>query len=211
MYYPWVNAYDPTANVTVLLPPSAAAIRACIFNDTIGNVWYEFLGVNRGLIPEATGIERTLTQGNRDMVYENNINPIANPPQYGIVIWGGKTLQTAPTALDRVNVRRMLDYLHKVVITALYPLIGEPNTPRLWRRLTALLQPVLDYLVAKQGVSQYQIVCDASNNPQASINAHQVNASIGILPVPGAEFIYVNFVLVNNLATFTDYLANQGT
>lgn len=210
MYYPWVNGFDAANGINVLLPPSAAAIRACAFNDSVGNVWNEFLGVNRGLVPEATGIERRLTQGEKDYVYENGINPIMSLQQYGITIMGGKTLQVAPTALDRVNVRRMLNYLHKVVVTALFPLIGEPNTPNLWRRLTALLQPTLDYMASQQGITQYQIVCDASTNPQNLVNAHEVHAKIGILPTPGAEFIYCDFVLVPNLATFNDYLAPQG-
>ena len=210
MYYPWVNGFDAANGINVLLPPSAAAIRACVYNDTVGNLWNEFLGVNRGLIPEATGIERKLSNGDRDFLYENGINPIASLPNYGITIMGGKTLQVAPTALDRVNVRRLLDYLHKVVITTLFPLIGEPNTPTLWRRLTGLLQPTLDYIASQQGISQYQIVCDASTNPQNLVNAHEVHAKIGILPTPGAEFIYCDFVLVPDLATFTDYLAPQG-
>lgn len=211
LYHPWIKGFDAANGVNVLLPPSCAAIRACVYNDTVGNLWNEFLGVNRGLIPEATGIELTLSNGDRDFLYENGVNPIANLPRYGITIMGGKTLQVAATALDRVNVRRLLNYLHKVVITVLFPLIGEPNTPVLWRRLTALLQPTLDAIANQQGITQYQVVCDASTNPQNLVNAHEVHAKIGILPTPGAEIIYCDFVLVPDIATFTDYLASQNS
>ena len=207
-FYPWINAFEPNSGTTVWMPPSAAAIRACAYNDSVGQVWTEILGVNRGRLPEATGIERSLSTGDQGYLYENGINPIVNIRGYGITIMGGKTLQVAPTSLDRWNVRRMLDYLHKITITVTYPLIGEPNTPALWRRLTGLLQPTLQYLQDQQGVQAYQIICDASTNPQNLMNAHELHAKIGILPVPGAEFIYTDFVLVPDMSTFTNYLAN---
>jgi phage tail sheath protein FI len=101
----------------------------------------------------------------------------------------------------------MMDYLHKAVVTVTFGLIGEPNDSRLWRRLTGLVQPTLQYLKDQEGITAYQIVCDASTNPQNLVNAHEVHARIGILPTPDAEFIYTDFVLVDSMATFQEYLA----
>lgn len=207
MYYPWVKGYDTSNAVIVDLPPCAAAIRSYIYNDTVGELWFAPMGATRGLIPEAVGIERKLREGEKDYLYELGINPIMSMSSYGVIIMGVKTLQVAPTSLDRVNVRRMMDYLHKVTATVTFPLIGEPNTPRLWRRLTAVLQPTLEYLKQREGLTAYQIVCDASTNPQNLVNAHEVHAKIGILPTPDAEFIYTDFVLVDTMATFQEYLA----
>lgn len=207
MYYPWVQAYDPKNQIVVDLPPCAAAIRSYIYNDTVGELWFAPMGVNRGLIPEAVGIERKLREGEKDYIYENGINPIMAYNNYGVTIMGEKTLQVLPTSLDRVNVRRMMDYLHKAVVTVTFGLIGEPNTPRLWRRLVGILKPTLQYLKDREGITEFQIVCDATTNPQNLVNAHELHAKIGILPTPDAEFIYTDFVLVDSMATFQEYLA----
>jgi phage tail sheath protein FI len=209
MYWPWPMAYDAFDSVTVPLPPSAAAIRTYIYNDTVAQLWFAPLGVNRGLVPEAVGMEYSVTSGDKDYLYENGINPIMNYHNFGVTIMGEKTLQVLPTALDRVNVRRMLDYLHKVVVTTTFGLIGEPNDSRLWRRMVGLLQPTLQYLQDQEGVTAFQIVCDASTNPQNLVNAHEVHCLIGILPTPDAEFIYTEFVIVDSIATFNTYLANS--
>ena len=207
MYYPWVKGYDTTHAVVVDLPPSAAAIRTYIYNDTVGELWFAPMGVNRGLVPEVVGIERKLREGEKDYVYENGINPIMSYTTYGITVMGEKTLQVAPTALDRVNVRRMLLYLRKVASLVYFPLIGEPNTPRLWRRAVRLLQPTLQYVTDREGITQYQVVCDSSTNPQHLVNAHELHIKIGILPTADAEFIYVDFVIVDSMTTFQEYLA----
>jgi uncharacterized protein len=207
MYYPWLQGYDPANAVVVDMPPSAGALRTYIYNDTVAQLWFAPMGVNRGLIPEAVGIQLKLREGEKDYLYENKINPIMAYPNYGVVIMGEKTLQTAPTSLDRVNVRRMLLYLHKAVATATFPLIGEPNDSKLWRRMVNVIDPILQYIKSQEGITAYQIVCDATTNPQNLVNAHEVHCKIGILPTPDAEFIYTDFVLVDSLATFQTYLA----
>lgn len=205
MYYPWIKLYDSTNATITTMPPSAAAIRAIAFNDVAAEVWTAPAGVNRGKITEAVGIERTLTNGERDYLYENRINPIANFPADGVVIWGQKTLQVAPTALDRVNVRRLLLYVRKIVATAVVPLIFEPNTPRLWRRFINLVTPTFRDIKQREGLNDFRVVCDETTNTPAVIDRSEFRARIFIKPTKAAEFIIVDFVLVNQSSTFNEF------
>lgn len=207
MYYPWVKGYDPSNQLIVDLPPSAAAIRTYIYNDTVAETWFAPGFVNRGRVVEAVGIERTVTQGDRDFLYENNINPIANFPRYGVVIWGQKTLQRAPTALDRVNVRRLLLYTRKVIATAVFPMVGEPNTPSLWRRFIALVEPTLSYIKDREGLNDFKIVCDSTTNTSDVIDRSEFRARIGLKPTKAAEFVIIDFVIVNQSSTFSELVS----
>lgn len=204
MYYPWIKAYDPANQLIVDIPPSAAAIRTYIYNDTVGEVWFAPMGVNRGRISEAVGIERTLTQGECDFLYENNISPIENIPRYGVTIFGQKTLQTAPTALDRVNVRRLLLYLRKVIATAVFPMVGEPNTPRLWRRFVDLVTPTLSYVKDREGLNAFRVLCDSTTNTPDVIDRSEFRARIGLKPTKAAEFVIIDFVIVNQSSLFQE-------
>lgn len=207
MYYPWIRGFDATHGMIVDLPPSAAAIRTYIYNDIVGEVWFAPAGVNRGRLVEATGIERTLTQGERDFLYENGVNPIANFSRYGVVMWGQKTLQALPTALDRVNVRRLLLYLRKVIATATVGLLFEPNTPRLWRRFVALVTPTLEAIQDREGLNAFKVVCDATTNTPDVIDRSEFRAKIGVKPTKAAEFIIIDFVIVNQSSTFSEVVA----
>lgn len=207
LYYPWVKGYDSTNRMVVDLPPCAPAIRTYIYNDIVGEVWFAPAGVNRGRIVEAVGIERTLTQGERDFLYENGVNPIANFSKYGVLIWGQKTLQALPTALDRVNVRRLLLYLRKVIATAVFGLVFEPNTPRLWRRFKSLVEPTLEAIVDREGLDKFRVVCDATTNTPDVIDRSEMRAKIGVMPTKAAEFIIIDFVIVNHSSTFSEISA----
>lgn len=207
MYYPWVKGYDTTNRMIVDMPPSAPAIRTYIYNDIVGEVWFAPAGANRGRIVEATGIERTLTQGERDFLYENGVNPIANFTRHGVLIWGQKTLQSLPTALDRVNVRRLLLYLRKVIATAVFGLLFEPNTPRLWRRFVALVTPTLEAIQDREGLNAFKVVCDATTNTPDVIDRSEMRAKIGIKPTKAAEFIIIDFVIVNQASNFSEVVA----
>jgi phage tail sheath protein FI len=202
-----VKGYDTTNRMIVDLPPSAPAIRTYIYNDIVGETWFAPAGLNRGRIVEATGIERTLTQGERDYLYENGVNPIANFSRYGVVIWGQKTLQALPTALDRVNVRRLMLYLRKVIASAVQGLLFEPNTPRLWRRFIALVTPTLEGIQDREGLNGFQVRCDATTNTPDVIDRSEFRAKIGIKPTKAAEFIIIDFVLVNQSSNFSEIVA----
>lgn len=206
MYYPWVKVYDSLNAEVVELPPSAAAIRAYALTDVIADPWYAAAGLTRGRITEAVGIERTLTQGERDYLYENRINPIANFPNEGITIWGQKTLQSLPSALDRVNVRRMMLYIRKVIATAVVGLVFDQNTPRLWRRFVNLVTPPIRDIKNREGIVEYKIICDANTNPPEVVDRNEFRAQIFIKPTKTAEFIIVDFVLVSQASTFNETL-----
>jgi phage tail sheath protein FI len=207
MYYPWIKLYDSANSLIQDAPPSSAAIRTYIYNDVVGETWFAPAGVNRGRIVEAIGIERTLTIGERDYLYENRVNPIANFSKEGIVIWGQKTLQVAPTALDRVNVRRLLLYLRKVIATAVVPLIFEPNTPRLWRRFVNLVTPFLRDVKVREGLNDFRVTCDETTNTAVVIDRSEFRARIMLKPTKAAEFIIIDFVLVAQTSTFNEFTA----
>lgn len=205
LYYPWIKLYDSANSLIQDAPPSSAAIRTYIYNDVVGETWFAPAGVNRGRIVEAIGIERTLTHGERDYLYENRVNPIANFSKEGVVIWGQKTLQVAPTALDRVNVRRLLLYLRKVIATAVVPLIFEPNTPRLWRRFVNLVTPFLRDVKLREGLNDFRVICDETTNTPVVIDRSEFRARIMLKPTKAAEFIIIDFVLVAQTSTFNEF------
>lgn len=207
LYYPWVKGYDAFNRTIVDLPPCAPAIRTYIYNDVTGELWFAPAGATRGRIVEAVGIERTLTQGERDFLYENGVNPIANFTRYGVLIWGQKTCQLLPTALDRVNVRRLLLYLRKVIATAVFGLVFEPNTPRLWRRFINLVTPTLEYIQDREGLNAFRVVCDSTTNTPDVIDRSEMRAKIGIKPTKAAEFIIIDFVIVNQSSNFSELVA----
>lgn len=204
MYYPWVQVYDSFNNVEVYLPPSASALRSIALTDVVADPWFAPAGLNRGRITEAIGIERSLTHGERDFLYENRVNPIADFVNDGVVIWGQKTLQALPTALDRVNVRRLMLYLRKIIATAARGLIFEPNTPRLWRRFINLVTPTLRDIQSREGIVDYRVVCDATVNTPAVLDRNEFRALIYVKPVKAAEFLIIDFVLVAQGSTFDE-------
>jgi phage tail sheath protein FI len=205
IYYPWIKLYDSKNALIQDTPPSAAAIRTYIYNDVVGETWFAPAGVNRGRIVEAIGIERTVTQGERDYLYENRVNPIANFSKEGIVIWGQKTLQVSATSLDRVNVRRLLLYLRKVIATAVVPLIFEPNTPRLWRRFVNLITPFLRDVKLREGLNEFRVICDETTNTPAVIDRSEFRARVMLKPTKAAEFLIIDFVLVAQTSTFNEF------
>jgi phage tail sheath protein FI len=207
MYWPWVKGYDAVNGITTLLPPSCAAIRTYIYNDTVGEVWFAPMGINRGRITEATGLEYIPTRGDNDYCYENGVNVIRKFQKYGIVNWGQKTLQVAPTALDRVNVRRLMVYMRKMIATACFSLVGEPNTPNLWRRFDLLVTPFLEDIQAREGLVEFRVKCDEETNTPAVRDRNELRAKIGIKPVKAAEFIIIDFGIVAQGSNFSEFLS----
>ena len=143
-----------------------------------------------------------MTAGDRDTLYESMINPIANFPDAGFVIFGQKTLQQSRSALDRVNVRRMLLEVKRLVVDIANKLLFEQNTPETRARFVSQLTPLLSVIQQQQGIDQFKIVCDNSNNTHEDAEANRMNGRIIVVPTRAVEFIAMDFIITNSGVDF---------
>ena len=149
-----------------------------------------------------TNTQVRLTTGDRDELYENRINPIANFPNGGFVIFGQKTLQQAQSSLDRVNVRRMLIEVKRLVSDIANKFVFEQNTPSTRARFVAQVTPLLAVIQSQQGIDQFKVVMDSSNNTAADIESNYLNGRIVLVPTRAVEFIAIDFIITNSGVSF---------
>ncbi len=204
-YYPWVQilADDVTLNRRYV-PPSVVIGGVYHFNDTVGQPWFAPAGLNRGGIDSAIQAYRKLTQGNRDELYESNVNPIATFPGQGVTVFGQKTTQKKASALDRVNVRRLLINLKKFVANSSRGLVFEQNTTDLRNQFLNTVNPYMEQVQANQGLNAFRVVMDDSNNTPETIDRNQLIGQIFIQPTRTAEFIVLDFVVQPTGAAFPE-------
>jgi len=202
-YYPWIQIFDAERNKNVWVPPSVGVAEAISFNDKVSSPWYAPAGLNRGGI-EAVDVRKKLIHTERDTLYDGRINPIATFPGQGISIWGQKTLQLAASALDRVNVRRLLIALKKFIASTAQYLVFEPNTNTTRQYFLNIVNPYLDSVQRKAGIYAYRVVMDDTNNPPDVIDRNILKGEIYIQPTRAAEFIELVFNVMPTGATFTE-------
>ena len=203
LYYPWVEMTDVFNNIAVWVPPSGSVLGAICQSDAVSGPWYAPAGLTRGLVPNVNNVFSRPTLVERDLMYGNNnaINPIITYPDIsGFVIWGQKTLQRTPTALDRVNVRRMLFYVEKSIKSIAKQYLFEPNNAATRSSFVTACSQVLTRLVANNGAQDFVIKCDEELNTSDVISRNELRARIGIVPVYAIEFIFIEFNLVRTLA-----------
>ena len=201
-YWPWLKILDTDKNKPVWVPPSVVMPRVFANSDNVAYEWFAPAGLNRGGISEAIDVEAKLQQSNRDDLYENRINPIASFPNQGIVAWGQKTLQAKPSALDRINVRRLLITLKKFIASSSRYLVFENNTTETRQRFLNIVSPYLETVKSRQGLYAYRVVMDESNNTPDVIDRNQMYGQIFIQPAKAAEFIVLDFNILPTGATF---------
>lgn len=202
MYYPWVQIPDPDLGRNVWVPPSTVVAGVISFNDLVAHPWYAPAGLNRGGIDIAVQTERLMTEGDRNNLYIKSVNPIASFPKSGIVVWGQKTLQKKRSALDRINVRRLLiDAKRFIAQTAKY-LVFEQNTVETRARFIELTEPYFRRVQNQQGLYDYRIVIDERNNTPDVIDRNEMRAAIYMKPAKTAEFIIVDFNVLPTGALF---------
>ncbi len=167
-YWPWLKTVDPNTGNQVWVPASTMIPSVYAFNDSVAAPWFAPAGINRGILPTVIQAERILSQGNRDTLYQSNVNPIATFPGAGIVVFGQKTLQKQASALDRVNVRRLMiemkNYIRQIADTVVF----EQNTIATRNSFVARVTPFLEGIQQKQGLYAYKIIMDESNNGPAA-------------------------------------------
>jgi hypothetical protein len=201
-YWPWVRIIDPATGRQVWVPASTVIPGVYAFNDKVSAPWFAPAGINRGGLNTVLQAQLKLTQGNRDTLYSNNINPIATLPKQGVVVYGQKTLQKSQSALDRVNVRRLMIELKSYIKQIADTVVFEQNTIATRNSFIARVTPFLEGIQQKQGLYAYKVVMDDTNNGPAVIDQNQLVGQIYIQPTRTAEFISLDFILMPTGAEF---------
>tara|TARA_B100001123_G_scaffold50596_1_gene52178 strand:+ start:11706 stop:14993 length:3288 start_codon:yes stop_codon:yes gene_type:complete len=201
-YFPDVFINDAVNNQVVKVPASIAAVSALGFNDSAAKPWFAPAGFNRGSLGFVSNVDVRLSAGDRDTLYDARINPIATFPNSGFVIFGQKTLQAAKTALDRINVRRMLIEVKRLIFGVARSILFEQNTDATRARFISQATPLLALVQAGQGIEQFKIVMDSSNNTVEDVEANRLNGRIIVVPTRAVEFIAVDFIITASGVSF---------
>ncbi len=202
MYWPWVQLPDADLARNVWVPASTVIPGVYAFNDRVAAPWFAPAGLNRGALDNVIRAERKLTQVNRDDLYESNVNPIATFPNSGVVVYGQKTLQKKASALDRVNVRRLLIAAKKFIASASRFLVFEQNTTVTRNRFLSIVNPYFEDVQQRQGLYAFKVVMDESNNTPDVVDRNQLVGQIFLQPAKTAEFIIIDFNVLPTGATF---------
>ena len=203
-YYPWVKILDENTNRPTWVPPSVVLPGVIAFNDEVAFEWFAPAGLNRGGLTDVVEAQTRLTHSERDKLYENRVNPIATFPGQGVVVFGQKTLQGKPSALDRVNVRRLLIALKKFIASTSRFLVFEQNTQATRNRFLNVVNPFLEDVQSNSGLSAFRVVMDDTNNTPDEIDRNRLIGQIFIQPTRTAEFIVLDFVVQPTGATFPE-------
>ena len=201
-YWPWVQTVDPNTAQLVYVPASTMIPGVYAFTDASSDPWFAPAGITRGGLGQVVRAERKLTSTNRDTLYEGNVNPIATFPQTGVVVFGQKTLQKAATALDRVNVRRLLIALKDFISQIADNLVFEQNTIATRQNFLTQVNPYLESVQQRQGLYAFKVVMDESNNTPDVIDRNELIGQIFLQPTKTAEFIILDFNVLPTGATF---------
>ena len=200
-YWPWVQILDPGTGKNVWVPASTVIGGVYAFNDSVAEPWFAPAGINRGGL-QVIRAEQKLPQSSRDTLYTNKVNPIATFPGTGTVVYGQKTLQTQASALDRVNVRRLLIALKNYISQVANTLVFEQNTIATRNAFLSQVNPYLESVQQRQGLYAFRVIMDDSNNTADVIDRNQLVGQIYIQPTRTAEFIYLDFNILPTGATF---------
>jgi hypothetical protein len=202
-YYPWVKTIDSRTNKLTAVPPSVLMPGIYAANDAIAAEWFAPAGLNRGGITGAVSVLNRLTHAERDTLYEGKINPIASFPGEGIVAFGQKTLQDRASALDRINVRRLLIKVKKYIASTSRYLVFEQNTSQTRSKFINTVNPYLDSIQQRQGLYAFRVVMDETNNTPDIIDRNILAGQIFLQPTRTAEFIVLDFNILPTGASFS--------
>jgi hypothetical protein len=199
-YWPWIQINDTENNVLIYVPPTRDVVRNIALTDNIAFPWFAAAGIQRGDV-DAIKARKKLTLAERDLLYENRINPIATFTSDGIKIWGNKTLQVKESALNRINVRRLLLQARKLISAVSIRLLFEQNDSVVRNQFLGLVNPILDNIRSERGLTDFRVVL--SNSPE-DIDRNQLTGQIFLKPTRALEFIQLEFVIMNTGASFTN-------
>ena len=201
-YYPWILTLDPSTAQQIWVPPSTMIPAVYAFNDAVADPWIAPAGVNRGVMTTAVRTERYISQNTRDSLYQAKVNPIATFQNSGVTVFGQKTLQTRRSALDRINVRRLLIELKSFIVQVADTLVFEPNNEVTRNNFLSQVNPYLSSVQQREGLTDYKVIMDESNNNQTTIDNNELIGAIYIQPTRTAEYIILDFNVLPTGATF---------
>ena len=201
-YWPWAQTIDPDSGQTVWVPASALIPGVYSFTDRSADPWFAPAGLNRGGLDTVIRAERKLPTSTRDSLYAANVNPIATFPQAGVVVFGQKTLQKKSSALDRVNVRRLLITVKNYISQIADTLVFEQNTDVTRNNFLTQANPYLESVRQRQGLYAFKVVMDASNNGPDVVDRNELVGQIFLQPTKTAEFVILDFNVLPTGATF---------
>ena len=213
LYAPWVKWYDQYNDKIVELPPSGFVASQIAYNDYVSQPWFAPAGLNRGVLQSALGLTDVFTEGERDTLYAAQINPLQTFRGDGNVVWGQKMEVTKPSALDRLNVRRLLIILEKAISASLRSFVFEPNSELTRFRVTGMCEEYLDLLYARGAFQSegedkgYKVVCDTTNNTPATIDRNELHVDIYVKPIRMAEYIQLNVIVTSTGTNFSELIS----
>jgi hypothetical protein len=201
-YHPWVKILNSDKNKPVWVPPSVVLPGVSAFNDSVAAEWFAPAGLNRGGLTNVIEAKSRLTRVERDSLYEGRVNPIATFPGQGVTVFGQKTLQAKPSALDRINVRRLLIAVKKFIASSTRYLVFENNTAATRNRFLSIVNPYLESIQQRQGLYAFRVVMDDTNNTPDVIDRNIMVGEIFLQPAKTAEFIVLDFNVLPTGAAF---------
>jgi hypothetical protein len=201
-YYPWIKILDTNTNKIITVPPSVVLPAVYAANDKVSAEWFAPAGLNRGGITQAVQVCDRTTHEERDTLYEGKVNPIAAFPGQGICVWGQKTLQNEASALDRVNVRRLLIAIKKFFASTAKYLVFEQNVASTRNKFLAIVNPYLESIQQRSGLYAFQVVMDETNNTPDIVDRNILYGQIYLKPAKTAEFIILDFNILPTGASF---------
>ena len=201
-YWPWVQVIDPETGQQVWVPASTVIPGVYAYTDRSSDAWFAPAGLTRGALGNVIRAERKLPSTSRDTLYEANVNPIATFPQSGVVVFGQKTLQKRATALDRINVRRLLIQLKSYISQIADNLVFEQNTTQTRNSFLSQVNPYLESVQQRQGLYAFKVVMDESNNGPDVVDRNELVGQIFLQPTKTAEFILLDFNVTSTGASF---------
>ncbi len=209
-YYPWVQISDTVNNRVLFVPPSVVALGAMSYGQATQELWFAPAGFTRGGLTEGRGgvpvigVTDRLSSKDRDALYEANINPIAQFPAEGIVIFGQKTLQVTPSALDRINVRRMMIFVKREISKIASTLLFDQNVDVTWARFTGQVNPFLATVKSRLGLTDYRVILDKTTTTPDLVDRNIMYAKIFLKPARAIEFIAIDFTITDSGASFVE-------
>jgi len=205
-YWPWVQIEDPNSGKYTYQAPTFMAVQTYALTDNVAAPWFAPAGLNRGLAgPQVVRADIRLDNNQRDTLYQGRVNPIATFVQQGVAIWGQKTLQVRQSSLDRINIRRLLLQVRRLVSAASLTLLFEQNDQTLRDQFLAKVEPLLLQIQNQRGLTAFKVVMDDSNNTSDTIDRNVLVGKIQLQPTRTAEFISLDFQVLPTGANFSDF------
>jgi phage tail sheath protein FI len=202
VHWPWVKVFSTFDGKDRWYDPSIFAARQMAYTDSVADTWFAPAGFRRGRLTKPTEVEVKLNQGDRDSLYSggNIVNPIVSFPQQGLTIFGQRTGQRSPSSLDRINIRRLMIYVRKVILASTQRFVFEPNDEFTWSQIEGVVNPFLDDIRRRRGITEFRVVCDETTNTPLRVDRNELWTKVLLKPTKTAEVIVFEINLTNQSA-----------